>query len=45
VGSAGAIRKVRADLEAAGRPADESDLTRRLNEEMQRAVEDVKAGR
>jgi hypothetical protein len=45
VGSAQAVRKVRADLAAAGRPVDESDLTRRLNEEMHRAVEDIKAGR
>lgn len=43
-GDADVIRKVRQDLEAAGKTADESELTRILTEKMAEAVEQVKAG-
>ncbi|AWM88452.1 DUF1476 domain-containing protein [Microvirga sp. 17 mud 1-3] len=43
-GDADVIRKVRADLEAAGKPADEAELTRKLSEQMARAVDEIKAG-
>ncbi|QFU15362.1 DUF1476 domain-containing protein [Microvirga thermotolerans] len=45
VGDADVIRKVRADLEAAGKPVGESELGRILHEQMARAVDEIKAGR
>ncbi len=44
-GDADVIRKVRQDLEAAGKSADEAELGRTLNGLTARAVEEVKAGR
>jgi len=43
-GDADVIRKARKDLEAAGRPADEAELTRTLQGFMGRAVEETQAG-
>jgi len=43
-GDADVIRKVRADLEAAGKPADEGELGRMLREQMARAVDEIKTG-
>jgi Uncharacterized conserved protein len=43
-GDADVIRKVRADLEAAGKPVGESELNRMLSEQMARAVDEIKAG-
>ncbi|MGO4574259.1 DUF1476 domain-containing protein [Microvirga sp. 2TAF3] len=43
-GDADVIRKVKADLEAAGKPVQESELTRILSEQMQRAAEEIKTG-
>jgi hypothetical protein len=43
-GDADVIRKVRQDLEAAGKTTDESELTRILAETMARAIEQIKAG-
>lgn len=39
------LRKVRADLEGAGRTVSETDLRRRMDELLARAVEEVQAGR
>jgi hypothetical protein len=44
-GDADVIRKVRQDLEAAGKPADASELGRVLNGLTSRAVEEIRAGR
>ncbi|MCB8819743.1 DUF1476 domain-containing protein [Microvirga rosea] len=44
-GDADVIRKVKADLEAAGKPADEGALNRTLQEQMARAIDDIRAGR
>jgi hypothetical protein len=44
-GDADVIRKVRNDLEAAGKPAGERELERNLGELMIRAVDEIKAGR
>jgi hypothetical protein len=39
------MRKVRADLEAAGRTVSEADLRRRMDELLVRSAEDIQAGR
>ncbi len=44
-GDADVIRKVKADLESAGKPASEQELRRKLEELMVRAVDEIKAGR
>jgi hypothetical protein len=44
-GDADVIRKVKADLESAGKPASEQELRRNLEELMIRAVDEIKAGR
>lgn len=44
-GDADVIRKVRADLEAAGKPVQESELNGILQSQMARAVDEIQAGR
>ncbi|WP_046867727.1 DUF1476 domain-containing protein [Microvirga massiliensis] len=44
-GDADVIRKVRTDLEGAGKPVGERELERNLEELMIRAVDEIKAGR
>lgn len=44
-GDADMIRKVRHDLETAGKPADEAELRRVLGDLMAKAVEQVQSGR
>lgn len=44
-GDADVLRKVRQDLENAGKPADESELRAKLLDLMSRSVEEIKAGR
>lgn len=44
-GDADVIRKVRADLEAAGKPVQESELNGILQAQMARAVDEIQAGR
>jgi hypothetical protein len=39
------LRKVRADLEAAGKTVSEADLRRRMDELLTRAAEEIQAGR
>jgi hypothetical protein len=39
------LRKLRADFEAAGLPAGDTDLRRKLDEMMERAIAEVQAGR
>ena len=39
------LRKVRADLEAAGTSAAEADIRRQMTDLMERAIDEVKAGR
>jgi hypothetical protein len=39
------IRKVKADLESAGKPASDGELQRSLDDLMVRAVDEIKAGR
>ncbi len=39
------LRKVRKDLEAAGKPVDEAELSRKFAELTARAIEEIKAGR
>ena len=39
------LRKVRKDLEAAGKPVDESELSRKFGELTARAIEEIKTGR
>ena len=39
------LRKVRADLEAGGKPASETELRQRMMDLLTRAVEEIKAGR
>ena len=44
-GDADVLRKVGRDLDGAGKPVGESELTRTMGELMARAVEEIKAGR
>ena len=44
VGDDDVLRKVRNDLAAAGKPVDEAELARVLNERMQQAVAEIQAG-
>jgi hypothetical protein len=44
-GDADVIRKVRQDLDAAGKPADDAELSRVMTELMGQAIEQVQAGR
>lgn len=44
-GDADVLRKVQADFAAAGKPIADDDLANALNERMQQAVEEIKAGR
>jgi hypothetical protein len=44
-GDGDVLRKVRNDLEAAGKAASEAELRRKMDELMARAAEEVKAGR
>ncbi|WP_414472084.1 DUF1476 domain-containing protein [Microvirga sp. M2] len=44
-GGADAVRKVRQDLEQAGKPLDEAELGAKLQQLMARAIEEIKAGR
>jgi hypothetical protein len=44
-GDADVLRKVQADLAAAGKPVDATELANALNARMQQAVEEIQAGR
>jgi hypothetical protein len=44
-GDGDVLRKVRADLEAAGKPASEAEIRRQMTELMVKAAEDIQAGR
>lgn len=44
-GDADVVRKVKSDLEAAGKPVSETDLRRTMDELMVRAIDEIKAGR
>jgi hypothetical protein len=44
-GDADVLRKVRGDLEAAGKAASEADLRRTMDELMVRAVDEIQSGR
>jgi hypothetical protein len=44
-GDADVIRKVRQDLDAAGKPVDDAELTRVMSDLMGQAIEQVQAGR
>jgi hypothetical protein len=44
-GDADVLRKVRSDLEAAGKPASDTELRRVMDELMARAIDEIKAGR
>jgi hypothetical protein len=44
-GDADVLRKVQADLTAAGKPMEDGELTNALNAQMQQAVEEITAGR
>ncbi len=44
-GDADVIRKVRQDLDAAGKPVDDAELSRVMSDLMGRAIEQIQAGR
>jgi hypothetical protein len=44
-GDADVIRKVRQDLDAAGKPADDAELSRVMSDLMGQAIEQIQAGR
>ena len=44
-GDADVIRKVRQDLDAAGKPVDDAELTRVMSDLMGQAIEQIQAGR
>jgi hypothetical protein len=44
-GDADVIRKVKSDLEAAGKPVSDAELRRTMDELMARAIDEIKAGR